>query len=103
MKQLGAIAIASCLLGSACSDAADAPFQHVRTGVSVRDHARLEAARAGADRLMQAFEARHGRKPSSIEELERAERELPRAPEGYTWSFDAERGALDLVEAGSGR
>lgn len=93
---LALLALAGC--GEDIEHATRAPFDHVKTGLAAKDHAKGMAAMIPSTHEVQSFQVKHGRNPASIEELEASEGRLRAPPPGKRWSYDPATGALSLVD-----
>ncbi|GIW71975.1 MAG: hypothetical protein KatS3mg102_1517 [Planctomycetota bacterium] len=63
---------------------------------AARAQAQLVGARFTAERMLQAFQIRHGRYPRELAELEASEGALPALPPGYAYSYEPASGKLEV-------
>ena len=77
----------------------DNPIDNVKTQIEARQEVPKITQAIEAERAVQAYVAKHGSNPASIEELEKSEGALKKPPPGMKYSYDPESGKIELVEA----
>jgi hypothetical protein len=88
---LAAVAVAGC--GDPAQPAAD----YLKTGLAAKQQAVVVTDSWQTDQKIQAFRAKQGRDPQSLEELEASEGKL-QAPPGKHWVYDAATARLALAD-----
>jgi hypothetical protein len=96
-----AVAVAGLLAGApaaagGCTDAN--PITSVQTQIEARPQAQAIVNTQAAKRAVQAYQAKHGENPPSIEALEASEGKLKRPPAGWRYVYNPETGVIDLVD-----
>jgi hypothetical protein len=95
MRTISAVAVTLALAG--CGDYN--PIDNVKTQIETRQEVPKITEAIEATRAVQAYQAKHGENPASIEALEQSEGKLKKAPPGMRYSYDPESGKIELVEA----
>ncbi|MFC1706354.1 hypothetical protein ACFL59_05955 [Planctomycetota bacterium] len=97
MRTAMAVLLSAFLL-SGC-DAGEQADGYAGAAVATQGAALNIGQQSKIDGKCRAFTIKHGRKPSTIEELEKSEGALPAPPPGKKYELEASSGRVKLVDA----
>lgn len=85
-------------LGIIISRIGEEGSEYIKNRVSMPDEARRTLAPPMVNRMVELFEAKHGRLPETLQELKKSEGRLPRLPKGEEYKYDPETGKISIVK-----